>query len=51
MEKCEMTDEELFAELVWDKLQTGVYVVSDGSVYDYDSGEGICNLRIVGLDK
>ena len=51
MAKYEMSDDELFAELVWDKLQTGVYVVSDGSVYDYASGEWICNLKIIGLDK
>jgi len=48
---CEMSDEELFSELVWDKLQQGTYVVSDGSVYDYESGEWISNLKIIGLDK
>ena len=51
MRNCMMTDEELFEELVWDNLQQGVYVVSDGSVFDYTSGEWICNLRIIGADK
>jgi len=51
MEKVVMSDEELFAELVWDNLQQGVYVVSDGSVFDYGTGEWICNLMIIGLDK
>ena len=51
MSNCTMTDEELFEELVWDKLQQGVYVVSDGSVFDYATGEWICNLRIISANK
>lgn len=51
MEKCKMTDEEIFVEIVWDNLQQGVYVVSDGSVFDYESAERICDLKVVGLDK
>ena len=51
MDKREMTDEEIFAEIVWDKLQRGEYVVADGSVFDFESGDFICNLKIVGTEK
>lgn len=51
MSNCTMTDEELFEELVWDNIQQGVYVVSDGSVFDYGTGEWICNLRIISANK
>ena len=50
MDKREMTDEEIFTEIVWDKLQRGEYVVADGSVFDFESGDFICNLKIVGTD-
>ena len=44
-----MTDDELFVELVWDKLQQGIYVISNESIYDYESGEWICGLKLMGL--
>ena len=50
MDKCSMTEEELFAELVWDKLQKQEYIVIDGSVIDPVEGELICQLQILGLN-
>lgn len=50
MDKYMMTEEELFAELVWDKLQKHEYIVIDGSVIDPEDGELICQLQILGLN-
>uniref|UniRef100_UPI0040565104 hypothetical protein n=1 Tax=Acetatifactor sp. TaxID=1872090 RepID=UPI0040565104 len=40
-------EEERFAEQVWDNLQRGSYVVVGGSVFDYATGDFICNLKIL----
>lgn len=49
MDESRMTEREVFEELIWDKLQEGEYVVADGSVFDFTSGEFICNLKIIQL--
>lgn len=46
----EMTEEELWQEMVWDKLQTHEYVVDKGNIYDFESGEFICSMRLIKLD-
>lgn len=51
MRKRDITNEELFVELVWDKLQTHEYIVIDGNVIDPEDGELICQLQILGLDE
>lgn len=38
----EMTDEQYFKEMVWDKIQTGEYIIFDGQILDYETGEIIC---------
>jgi hypothetical protein len=43
----EMSDEELWQALIWDKIQTNEYVVVDGMVYDYASGEFICSMSFI----
>lgn len=43
----EMTEEELWLEDVWDKLQTGVYVECGGNVYDRNSSEFICSMSLL----
>jgi hypothetical protein len=43
----EMSDEEIWQELVWDKIQTHEYIVVDGKVYDYASGEFICSMSFI----
>lgn len=43
----EMTEEELWQEEVYDKLQRHEYIVDNGNVYDYESGEFICSLRLI----
>ena len=48
--RCEMTDAEIFAEMVWDKLQSHEYIVVDGSVLDPENGDLICQLKILGLN-
>ena len=39
----EMSDEELFAELIWDKLQTTQYILIDDDILDPEIGEVICS--------
>lgn len=46
-DNCEMTEEELWQEEVYDKLQRHEYIVDNGNVYDYGSGEFICSLRLI----
>lgn len=50
MEKCKMTDEEIFEEIVWDKIQRHEYIVIDGSVIEPVTGELICQLKILGTN-
>jgi len=40
--RCEMTDDEIFAENVWDKIQQHEYIVVGGNVIELGSGEVIC---------
>ena len=46
-DSCEMTQEELWQEEVYDKLQRHEYIVDGGNVFDYESGEFICSLRLI----
>ncbi len=46
-DSCEMTEEELWQEEVYDKIQRHEYVVDAGNVYDFGSGEWICSLRLI----
>lgn len=45
----EMTEEELWEEEVYYKLDTHEYVLVDDKIYDYESGELICLISEVGL--
>lgn len=46
MEKQEMTDEEIYIEIVWEKIQRGEYVVTDKQeIYDFQSGEFIGRMQ------
>lgn len=47
----EMTEEELWAEEVYYKLDIHEYVLVDDKIYDYESGELICLLSEVGLSN
>lgn len=40
--RCEMTDDEIFAENVWDKIQQHEYIVVGGNVIEPETGEVIC---------
>lgn len=46
-DSCEMTEEELWQEEIYDKLQRHEYIVDGGNVFDYESGEFICSLRLI----
>lgn len=46
-DSCEMTEEELWQEEVYDKLQRHEYIVDAGNVYDFESGERICSLWLI----
>ena len=46
-DSCEMTQEELWQEEVYDKLQRHEYVVDDGNVFDFETGGFICSLRLI----
>lgn len=46
MGKQEMTDEEIYREIVWDKIQRGEYVVTDKQeIFDYETGEFIDRMQ------
>ena len=55
--KCKMTDEEIyeelefeeerFADMVWDNIRSGAYVVDAGAVFDCNTMEFICNLKVI----
>ena len=57
MEKHEMTDKEIYEELefeeerrienIWDNIRNGAYVVDAGAVFDINTREFICNLRVI----
>jgi hypothetical protein len=42
-----ITNEQLFIEEVWDRLQRQIYVLVDGKVYDRESCEFICNESVI----
>jgi hypothetical protein len=42
-----ITNEQLFVEEVWDRIQRHVYVVVDGKVYDRNSSEFICDMSLI----
>jgi hypothetical protein len=42
-----ITNEQLFIEEVWDRIQRHVYVVVDGKVYDRNSSEFICDMSLI----
>ena len=46
-DSCEMTQEELWQEEVYDKLQRHEYIVHDGNVFDFETGELVCSLRLI----
>lgn len=46
-DSCEMTEEELWQEEVYDRLQRHEYIVDNGNVFDFGSGEFICPLRLI----
>lgn len=45
----EMTEEELWEEEIYYKLDTHEYVCVDGKIYDYESGDLVCLLSEVDL--
>ena len=45
----EMTEEELWEEEVYYKLDTHEYVLVDDKIYDYESGDLVCLLSEVDL--
>ena len=47
----EMTEEELWAEEVYYRLDTHEYVLVDEKIYDYESGELVCLLSEIGLNN
>lgn len=49
--KNAMSDEEVFAELIWDKVQIGNYVICEDKVYEYESGVFICDLGCIQINS
>lgn len=47
MESMDMTDREIWQELMWDKIQRGDYIVQDSMVYEYETGEFICHVNAI----
>jgi hypothetical protein len=43
----EMTEEELWQEDVYDKLTRGIFTEYKGNIYDFDSGEFICEMKLI----
>ena len=43
----EMTEEELWQEEVYDKLQRHEYIVDGGNVFDFETGEVVCSLKLI----
>jgi hypothetical protein len=39
-----MTEEEIWMEEIWDKIQRCEYIVCDDMVYDFESGEFIIEM-------
>ena len=43
----EMTQEELWQEEVYDKIQRHEYIVEYGDVIDFETGEVVCSLKLI----
>ena len=50
-EENKMSDEEVFAELIWDRIQIGDYVICEYKVYEYESGLLICDLGCIQINS
>lgn len=46
-DSCEMTEDELWQEDVYDKIQRHEYIVEYGDVIDFETGEVVCSLRLI----
>jgi hypothetical protein len=46
----QMTEYDLWLEEIWDKLQQCIYIVDNGGVYDFESGEYICEIKLIKPD-
>lgn len=51
MSTYEMTEEELWEEEVYYRLDIHEYVIVDDKIYNYETGELICLLSEIGLNN